>query len=68
MTPDEKRKECGQELVNKYFNPKVAAAPSAPSTCLSSFPQRKLELSKQAFASLRRLIPQSVRVGARWEA
>lgn len=26
MTPDEKRKECGQELVDKYFNPKVAAA------------------------------------------
>uniref|UniRef100_A0A671VAV0 G protein-coupled receptor kinase n=1 Tax=Sparus aurata TaxID=8175 RepID=A0A671VAV0_SPAAU len=26
VTPDEKRKECGQELVDKYFNPKVAAA------------------------------------------
>lgn len=26
VTPDEKRRECGQELVNKYFNPKVAAA------------------------------------------
>lgn len=26
MAPDEKRKECGQELVNKYFDPKVAAA------------------------------------------
>uniref|UniRef100_A0A673CB64 G protein-coupled receptor kinase n=1 Tax=Sphaeramia orbicularis TaxID=375764 RepID=A0A673CB64_9TELE len=23
VTPDEKRKECGQELVEKYFNPKV---------------------------------------------
>uniref|UniRef100_A0A674PC30 G protein-coupled receptor kinase n=1 Tax=Takifugu rubripes TaxID=31033 RepID=A0A674PC30_TAKRU len=22
VTPDEKRRECGQELVNKYFNPK----------------------------------------------
>uniref|UniRef100_A0A8D0CMC5 G protein-coupled receptor kinase n=1 Tax=Sander lucioperca TaxID=283035 RepID=A0A8D0CMC5_SANLU len=26
VTPDEKRKECGQELIDKYFNPKVAAA------------------------------------------
>uniref|UniRef100_A0AAQ4S1A0 G protein-coupled receptor kinase n=1 Tax=Gasterosteus aculeatus aculeatus TaxID=481459 RepID=A0AAQ4S1A0_GASAC len=25
VAPDEKRKECGQELVNKYFDPKVAA-------------------------------------------
>lgn len=23
VTPDEKRKECGQELLSKYFNPKV---------------------------------------------
>uniref|UniRef100_A0A3B5MLD1 G protein-coupled receptor kinase n=1 Tax=Xiphophorus couchianus TaxID=32473 RepID=A0A3B5MLD1_9TELE len=23
VTPDEKRKECGQELIDKYFNPKV---------------------------------------------
>lgn len=29
VTPDEKRRECGQELVNKYFNPKVTAAFSA---------------------------------------
>uniref|UniRef100_M4AMH7 G protein-coupled receptor kinase n=1 Tax=Xiphophorus maculatus TaxID=8083 RepID=M4AMH7_XIPMA len=27
VTPDEKRKECGQELIDKYFNPKVC--PSA---------------------------------------
>lgn len=26
VTPDEKRKECGQELIDKYFNSKVAAA------------------------------------------
>uniref|UniRef100_A0A3Q1G9I2 G protein-coupled receptor kinase n=1 Tax=Acanthochromis polyacanthus TaxID=80966 RepID=A0A3Q1G9I2_9TELE len=26
VTPDEKRKECGQELIDKYFNPTVAAA------------------------------------------
>uniref|UniRef100_A0A7N5ZXY4 G protein-coupled receptor kinase n=1 Tax=Anabas testudineus TaxID=64144 RepID=A0A7N5ZXY4_ANATE len=26
VTPDEKRKECGQELIDKYFNPEVAAA------------------------------------------
>uniref|UniRef100_A0A669DYC9 G protein-coupled receptor kinase n=1 Tax=Oreochromis niloticus TaxID=8128 RepID=A0A669DYC9_ORENI len=25
VTPDEKRKECGQELIEKYFNPKVLA-------------------------------------------
>lgn len=44
VTPDEKRKECGQELVNKYFNPKVAAAVPAPSSCLSSFLQQKQSL------------------------
>uniref|UniRef100_A0A3B3XMJ3 G protein-coupled receptor kinase n=1 Tax=Poecilia mexicana TaxID=48701 RepID=A0A3B3XMJ3_9TELE len=27
VTPDEKRKECGQELIDRYFNPKVC--PSA---------------------------------------
>lgn len=33
MTPDEKRKECGQELVEKYFNPKVAAALTSMFLC-----------------------------------
>ena len=44
VTPDEKRKECGQELVSRYFNPKVAAAFSAPGACLSRFPQQKPSL------------------------
>uniref|UniRef100_A0A7N8XTY0 G protein-coupled receptor kinase n=1 Tax=Mastacembelus armatus TaxID=205130 RepID=A0A7N8XTY0_9TELE len=26
VTPDEKRRECGQDLIEKYFNPKVANA------------------------------------------
>lgn len=30
VTPDEKRKECGEDLVNKYFNSKVSAAVGAP--------------------------------------
>ncbi|MEQ2204329.1 hypothetical protein XENOCAPTIV_011512, partial [Xenoophorus captivus] len=39
VTPDERRKECGQELIDKYFNPKsedhvseVEAAMMAQST------------------------------------
>lgn len=32
VTPDEKRKECGQQLIDKYFNPKVAVAYMHPFT------------------------------------
>uniref|UniRef100_A0A3P8R8C3 G protein-coupled receptor kinase n=1 Tax=Astatotilapia calliptera TaxID=8154 RepID=A0A3P8R8C3_ASTCA len=33
VTPDEKRKECGQELIEKYFNPKVLSDVSCQLLC-----------------------------------
>nr|XP_023966576.1 G protein-coupled receptor kinase 6 isoform X4 [Chrysemys picta bellii] len=58
VTPDEKRKECGQHLIDSYLNPKnVDHVPEVPSPLVSACSERlEQEPSKELFKEATKLI------------
>lgn len=48
VAPDEKRRECGQELIDKYFNPKV---PDITMVCIRLFKMQRTQTRDVVLAS-----------------